>query len=134
MTELLTGDSSAAEAEFRSALEIRKHAFPPTHRDFLLAQVRLAEALLDEGRPQDALEVMQSATTSAASAPFSLPPWQMAELHIVNALALRRTGRGSDLSAVVAANAAALETYPQDAMRRYLKSRIKSGSARGEGL
>ena len=134
LSNLLAGDAIAAEVEFRSALEIRKHTFPHTHRDFLLAQVRLAEALLDEDRTQDALEMMHSATTSAASAPFPLPPWQMAELQIVNALTLRRTGRGSDLSAIVAANAAALKTYPQDAMRSYLKSRIRSGSARREGL
>ena len=54
LSNLLAGDAAGAEAEFRSALEIRKHTFPQTHRDFLLAQVRLAEALLDEDRTQDA--------------------------------------------------------------------------------
>jgi eukaryotic-like serine/threonine-protein kinase len=131
---LLAGDAAAAEAAFRVAVEIRKRTFPPTHRDLLLAQVRLAEALLDEDRTQDALKVMQSAMTSVAAAPFPLPPWQMAELQIVNALALRRTGRESDLSSIVAANAGALGTYPQAAMRSYLKSRIKGGSARREGV
>ena len=134
LTELLTGDSSAAEAEFRSALEIRRHAFPPTHRDFLLAQVRLAEALLDEGRPKAAVDVMQSAMTNASAAPFPLPDWQMAELRIVDGLALRRAGRESDLSAIVAANATALDTYPQAAMRSYLESRIKNRSGRREGI
>ena len=126
LSNLLAGDAAGAEAEFRSALEIRKHTFPQTHRDFLLAQVRLAEALLDEDRTQDALDLMQSATTSAAAAPFPLPPWQMAELRIVEGLALRRAGRESNLSGVVAANDAALETYPQAAVRSYLKSRVRS--------
>jgi hypothetical protein len=133
LADLLAGDAAAAAAEFRSALEIRKHTFPPTHRDFLLAQVRLAEALLDEDRAKDAVDVMQSATTNAAGAPFPLPGWQMAELRIVDSLALRRAGLESDLSGIVAANSAALEAYPQEAMRSYLKNRIKNGFARREG-
>ncbi len=134
LADLLAGDAAAAAAEFRSALEIRKHTFPPTHRDFLLAQVRLAEALLDEDRAKDAADVMQSATASAAGAPFPLPDWQMAELRIVDSLALRRAGLDSDLSGIVAANSAALEAYPQEAMRSYLKSRIKNGFARRGSL
>jgi tetratricopeptide (TPR) repeat protein len=123
---LLAGDAAAAETEFRNALEIRKHTFPPTHRDFLLAQVRLAEALLDEDRVKDAAEAMQSATASAAVAPFPLPEWQMVELRIVDGLALHRAGETADLSGIVAANSAALDTYPQAAMRSYLKSRVKN--------
>lgn len=126
LADLLTGDATAATAEFRSALEIRKYTFAQTHRDFLFAQVRLAEALLDEGRTQDAADVMQSAMTNAARAPFPLPDWQMAELRVVDSLALHRAGLDSDLSGIVAANSAALDTYPQGAMRSYLKSRIKN--------
>jgi tetratricopeptide (TPR) repeat protein len=134
LTEMLSGDSSSAEAEFRSALEIRKHAFPPTHRDFLLAQVRLAEALLDEGRAKDAVDVMQSATANAAAAPFPLPGWQMAELRIVDALALREAGRESDPAGTIGANGAALESYPQAAVKNYLKERIGKADTRPSRL
>jgi serine/threonine-protein kinase len=126
LADLLAGDAATAAAEFRSALEIRKHTFPPTHRDFLLAQVRLAEALLDEDRAKDAVDVMQSATASAAVAPFPLPEWQMAELRIVDGLVLLRAGQAGDLSGIIATNSAALDTYPQAAMRSYLKSRVKN--------
>ncbi len=126
LADLLAGDAAAAAAEFQSALEIRKRTFSPTHRDFLLAQVRLAEAFLDGDRTKDAADVMQSATASAAKAPFPLPEWQMAELRIVDGLALRRAGEMGDPSGIVAANNAALDTYPQVAMRSYLKSRTKN--------
>ena len=126
LADLLAGDAASAEAEFRSALEIRKHTFPPTHRDFLLAQVRLAEALLDEDRAKHALAVMQSAAASAAVAPFPLPEWQMAELQIVDGLVLRRAGQAGNPSGIIAANSAALDTYPQAAVRSYLRSRIKN--------
>ncbi len=125
LSNLLAGDAAGAEAEFRSALEIRKRMFPPTHREFLVTQVRLAEALLDEDRPQDAVDLMQVAMAAAAAAPFPLPAWQMTELRVVDGLALRRDGRESDLSGIVPANAGALEAYPEPAMRSYLKSRIK---------
>jgi serine/threonine-protein kinase len=134
LTELLAGDSSAAETEFRSAFDIREHAFPPTHRDVLLAQVRLAEALLDEDRAKDAVDVMESAKANAAATPFPLPQWQTAELQIVESVALRRAGLESDPLGVAASNSAALETYPQAALRIYLKSRTKNEHARREGL
>ncbi len=133
LANLLAGDAVAAEAAFRGAVEIRKHTFPPTHRELLFAQVRLAEALLGEDRPQDAADLMQTLKANAEASPFPLPAWQTAEVRIVNALALQRAGRASNLSGTVAANAVDLETYPQAAMRNYLKSTVRNALARSEG-
>jgi hypothetical protein len=65
-----------------------------------------------------------------AAAPFPLRAWQIAELRIIDGLVLRRDGRESDLAGIAAANAAALETYPEPATRGYLKSQIRSALAR----
>ncbi len=133
LTELVAGNAAAAEAAFRGAVEIRKHTFPATHRELLFAQVRLAEAVLGEDRTQDAADLMQILMTNAEASPFPLPAWQTAELRIVNALALQRAGRASNLSGTVAANAVDLETYPQAATRNYLKSTVRNALARSEG-
>ncbi len=133
LANLLAGDAAAAEAAFRGAVEIRKHTFPPTHRELLFAQVRLAEALLGENRPQDAADLMQTLMTNAEASPFTLPAWQTAEMRMVNALALQRAGRASNLSGTLAANAVDLETYPQAAMRNYLKGTVRNALARPEG-
>jgi serine/threonine-protein kinase len=132
LAELLDGDAHLAATEFQRAIEIRKRIFPATHREFLLAQVRLAEALLDQGRIQDALDLLQSATRNAAITPFPLPPWQIAELRIVYGLAVHRADRRNDLSGIAAANRGELETYPEPAMRSYLKTQIKSALGKPE--
>ena len=130
LAELLDGSPHLAEEEFRSALEVRKRIFPATHRELLIAQVRLAEALLAQDRFQEALDLLQIATANAAAAKFPLPPWQLAELQIVNGVALRRAARESDLSGIVAANSAALETYPEPATRNWLKTLAKRALGR----
>ncbi len=125
-SQLLAGQPAAAESSFRSALAMRQHAYPATHPELLLAQARLAEALLAEGQPQGALELLQTAIRNADTAPFPLPAWRMAELHILDGLALRATGHQAE--ALIAANAATLAGYNQAAMRRYLSDQIKSAA------
>ena len=124
--QLLAGQSAAAESSFRSALTIRQHAYPATHPELLLAQARLAEALLAAGEPQGALELLRTAIRNADAAPFPLPGWRIAELRILEGLALRFTGHQTE--ALIAANTATLAGYNQAAMRRYLSDQINSAA------
>jgi tetratricopeptide (TPR) repeat protein len=127
--QLLSGDAHAAEASFRSALAIRQREYPATHPELLLAETRLAEALLAEEQAQTALQLLQSTIRSAETAPFPLTAWRMAELHVLDGLALRASGSeksGHAAEALIAANTSALAGYNQAAMRRYLLDRIRS--------
>jgi serine/threonine-protein kinase len=125
LTNLLAGDPAAAEVSFRDALGIRQRTYQPSHPELLIAQVRLAEALLAEQRPQEALTLLQPALAAAESATYPLPAWRMAELRVVRALALRDTGNESGASALMAANAPNLASYNQPAVRDYLIRCIK---------
>jgi tetratricopeptide (TPR) repeat protein len=118
--ELLAGDSGAAESSFRAALAIRQRTYPPTHPEVLLAQVRLAEALLAEKHPDQAFAIAQAALASAKAAPFPLLPWRVAELQNVEALALREMGRGTEAAPLLAANLPALRDYNHAALKNYL--------------
>jgi serine/threonine-protein kinase len=127
--QLLSGDAHAAESSFRSALAIRRREYPATHPELLLAEARLAEALLDEKRGQDALMLLQPAVRNAETAPFPLTAWRMAELRVLEGRALRASGSatsGRQAEALIAANTSALAGYNQAAMRRYLSDRIRS--------
>jgi serine/threonine-protein kinase len=124
LANLLSGDAAAAEGSFRQALTLRQRTFPSTHPELLIAQVRLAEALLAENRPQDALNLSQSALAAADAAPYPLTAARMAELRVVQALALRGTGSKDEAAALITANTAALGSYNQPAVRSYLLQRI----------
>jgi serine/threonine-protein kinase len=120
LSNLLAGAPGAAETSFRSALDIRQRTFPPGHPELLLAQVRLAEALLAERRPQDAFDLMKPALAAAQRAPFPLPSWRMAELQVVYGLALRGTGRAKEADALIDQNSAKLKDYSLAAVKIYL--------------
>jgi len=74
--------------------------------------------------------LLHGVMTNAQASPFPLPPWQMAELRIVGGLAARKEGREGDLSSLAAANASAMQTYPQPALRNYLDSQIGNAANR----
>jgi hypothetical protein len=86
----------------------------------LLVQVHLAEALLAEGRRQDALDLMKTLLTAAKAAPFPLPAWRMAELQIVYALALSGIGSDKEAAVLVDENTAEVQDYNLAALKRYL--------------
>jgi hypothetical protein len=54
---LVAEDGVAAEAEFRQAPKIREAIYAPTDPERLLAQIRMAEALLAQKRGKDALSL-----------------------------------------------------------------------------
>ena len=124
LANLVAGNAVEAEASFRDALSLRQRDFPSTHPEVLIVQARLAEALLAENRPNDALAVLKPALAAAESAPFPLPAWRMAELRVVRGLALRAIGSESQGSALIAANTATLSSYNQPAVRAWLMRRI----------
>jgi tetratricopeptide (TPR) repeat protein len=122
--QLLAGESQAAEGSFRSSLAIRAQEYPATHPERLIVDARLAEALLDQGRGAEALALVQATIKSAEAAPYPLTSWRMAELWVVEALALHATGQPAQ--PLVTAHAGALDGYNQAAMRRYLLKRIRA--------
>jgi len=126
LANLLSGAPVAAETSFRAALAIRQRTFPPTHPELLLAQVRLAEALLAEGRSQDALDLMKPAVAAAEAAPFPLPAWRMAELQVVYGLALRGSGREREAAVLIAGNRGKLQGYNLPAVKTYLMRRVET--------
>jgi serine/threonine-protein kinase len=117
---LLAGDGTGAESAFREALQIRQGIYPATHPEFLLAEIRVCEAVLAEGRGKDALEIAEAALNAAQSAPYALPAWRIAEIEAVKGLALAAIGRDSESSALLVERAAELGSYSQPAMRQYL--------------
>jgi len=124
LANLLGGAPTAAETSFRDAVAIRQRTFPPTHPELLLAQVRLAEALLAEKRFSDALDLMKPALDAAKAAPFPLPSWRMAELQVVYGLALRGAGREKEAAALITQTSANLQGYNLAAVKTYLTHRI----------
>jgi serine/threonine-protein kinase len=129
VANLLSGHASLAEAPFRSALAIGRRTYPATHPESLIAQVRLAEALLAEGKSEEALALAQAAVANAEKAPFPLTNWRMAELRLVAGLALRAVGRQTEAAALITANSAALNGYNFAALRAYLTGEIKTRTA-----
>ena len=128
LANLVANHVEEAETSFRGALAIRKQLYPPTHPEFLIVQTRLAEALLAVGRPQEALAFLERAIANAQTAPFPLPAWRMAELQVARGLALRRLGRESEATMLIAANADAIQGYNDAAVRNYLDGRIKANA------
>jgi serine/threonine-protein kinase len=126
--KLLAGHRAGAETAFRGALQIRQGMYPSTHREFLYAETRLTEALLAEGRGQEALHEAETALNSARAAPFPLPAWRMAELKVVKGLALAAVGRDSEALPLLDGNVPGLADYSQPAMRRYLLQQVKDSS------
>lgn len=132
-SKLLAGDGPGAEAAFQQALQIRQGIYAPTHPDFLMAQIRVAEAQLATGHTQDhaqqALQVATAALASAQSAPFALPEWRLAEIKACKGLALAASGRGNESTPLLAGAAAELTSYNQLAIRQYLLALLQ-GPAR----
>ena len=124
LAQLIAGDPTAADSSFRSAVAIKERLYPRTHPELLIAQVRLAEALLAEKRPQDALALLGRVIVNAETAPFPLLPWRMAELRVVKGLALQETGRQTEGSDLISANTAALQGYNQLSVKNYLEVQI----------
>jgi serine/threonine-protein kinase len=124
LANLLGGAPNAAETAFRDAEGIRQRSFPAGHPELLLAQVRLAEALLAERRPQDALDLMKPAFIAAKAAPFQLPSWRMAELQFVYGVALRETGHEKEAVPLIAENLSNLQGYSLAAVRTYLMRKL----------
>jgi tetratricopeptide (TPR) repeat protein len=120
LANLLGGDADVAETTFRVALDLRQRSFLPSHPELLLAQVRLAEALIAERRPQQALDLMKPVLAAAKAAPFPLPSWRMAELQIVYGLALRGTGHTKEATAAIDGNLANLKNYNLASVKTYL--------------
>jgi serine/threonine-protein kinase len=129
LADLLAGNPTAAESSFRAALAIRQRTYPQTHPELLLAQVRLAEALFAENHPDQASAIAQTALANAKAAPFPLLPWRVAELQIVEALALRETGLKTEAAPVIAANLPAIHDYNHAALKNYLLARIAAPPA-----
>lgn len=119
-SKLLAGDGPGAEAAFQQTLQIRQGIYAPTHPDFLLAQIRVAEAQLAQGRSERALQVATAALTSAQSALFPLPEWRLAEIKAIKGLALAAAGRPNESTPLLAPAAAELTSYNQPAIRQYL--------------
>jgi serine/threonine-protein kinase len=126
LSNLLAGGAKTAEDAFREAVALRQRTFAATNPELLIAQVRLAEALLDESRPQDALAVVEPALRASETAPYPLADWRMAELRVVRGLGLRDTGKKHDGSVLIEANRAVLEKYNQPAVLKYLLQRIQA--------
>jgi hypothetical protein len=104
---------------------MRQGAYAPTHPEFLLAQTRLSESLLAQGRNQEALQIAATALASAQSAPFPLPAWRLAELKVVKSLALAASGSRNESTPLLAGAAAELAGYNQPAIRQYLQALLK---------
>ncbi|MGA2047196.1 MAG: serine/threonine-protein kinase [Terracidiphilus sp.] len=127
-SKLLSGNAAGAEAAFRQAMQMRQGIYAPTHPEFLLAQTRVSESLLAQGRNQEALQIAATALSSAQSAPFALPTWRLAEIKVVKSLALAAVGRDSESTPLLVGTATELASYNQPAIRQYLLALLQ-GSA-----
>jgi tetratricopeptide (TPR) repeat protein len=126
-------DAAGAEQLFRQALENRRKKFPEWHPDLLAAEVRLGEALMTEGDLSLADPLLRKAVSDAHSAPFPLLPWQVAEAEVMFGVCLARLGRGAESQAALSGGLAALNTYPEAAMRRKIERLVRSVSQRPRG-
>ena len=72
-------DPAEAEVLFREAFEIRKKKLYAGHPDTAAAEVRLGEALAEEGKASEAEPLLREAAPTLAREPFPVQPWQLAD-------------------------------------------------------
>jgi predicted Zn-dependent protease len=113
-------DPVSAAVLFREAFEIRKKQLYAGHPVTAAAEVRLGEALVEEGKASTAEPLLQEALTRLKGEPFPVQSWQLAEANAQLGICLRRLGRARDGDALVKAGLPESSSYPEPAMRRRL--------------
>jgi hypothetical protein len=113
-------DPVSAAVLFREAFEIRERQLYAGHPDTAAAEVRLGEALVEEGKASAAEPLLQEALTRLQGEPFPVQSWQLADANTQLGICLRRLGHAHDGAAVVKAGLPELSSYPEPAMRRRL--------------
>ncbi len=97
MDRLYQGDANGAESLYRQALTIREGKYPANHLMVINAEGRLGEALLVQGRNNDAEAILRKAAGSISTSRVPLPPWQIAEVRSTLAIC-QAALRGEQLS------------------------------------
>ena len=112
-------DPGGAETLLRQALEIRKTLFASVGQLRIVAvQVRLGEALTDEGKLDEAEIILRQATQLAHTSPVPLAPWQVAEADSALGVCLERRGQMGEARKLLQNSNAVLKTYPDAALRK----------------
>ena len=114
---LFQNDAGGAEPLLRQSLEIRRRKYAPGHTAIISAQVRLGEALLAEHRPADAEPILRAALDAARAAPFTLLPWQRAEVESALGACLRDVGRPVEAEKLLESSSTDLRTHPRPVFR-----------------
>jgi tetratricopeptide (TPR) repeat protein len=111
-------DPVAAEVIFREAFEIRRKKLYAGHPDTAAAEVRLGEALTEEGKASEAEPLLREALAALNGEPFAVQPWQLADANTQLGICLRKLGRTRDGESLVKAGIPGLGLYPEPAVRR----------------
>jgi len=114
---------AGAEPLFREALQIRQKELRPGHPDIITAEVRLGEALTEEGKLDSAEPLLSDAMKSAHNSPFPLLPWQIAEADSAMGAYFAKRGKASQAENLLRNTQPPMKGYPQTAMRRRILHR-----------
>ena len=123
MTREFQGDAAGAEPLFRQALQIRQKELRPGHPDIVTSEIRLGEVLTEEGKLDSAEPFLSDAVKSAHNSSFPLLPWQIAEADSAMGAYFAKRGQVSQAERSLRNTEAAMQEYPQVAMKRRILHR-----------
>jgi tetratricopeptide (TPR) repeat protein len=139
VTREFQGDNAGAEQLFRQALQIHRKELRPGHPSIVRTEVRLGEALTEEGKLDQAEPLLSDAVKSAHHSPFLLLSWQLAEADSAMAGYLIRENRLSQAESLLRGNDVGMKNYPQAAIKRRILQKtardlqLAEASARPKG-
>jgi tetratricopeptide (TPR) repeat protein len=113
----LQGDAAGAEPLLNQGLEIREKLFSPGHTAIVEAETLLGETLIDERKLHLAEPILRQAVNSAATNPFR---WQVAVPEDALGVCLAQEGHIAAADKQLESSRAALESYPESAVRRWM--------------
>ena len=114
------GDAAGAEPFLGEALEIEKATLPSGYPALVTAETRLAESLVDQGKPELAEPLLRDAVASSRHPPFPVPAWQLAEAESALGVCLKKLKHPTEAAPLLQASGAALALEPESATRRWV--------------
>ena len=114
---LFEPDLVDAEAAYRQALLIRRKRFNPGNPVTTVAQTRLSETLLREGKTGEAEPLLQQAFAAARNEPFPRPAWETAEIDFALGACLRARGQTAEGDKLLQTSEYSLRDHPQRPFR-----------------
>jgi tetratricopeptide (TPR) repeat protein len=125
-TRVRQHDPQSAEPLLRGALEIFEKKLPPHYPPVMVAQIRLGEALVAEGKEPAAEPILREALASAYAPPFRIPLWQVGEAESALGWCLAALGRKQEAQRLLEQSQKKLLADPTPILRKQAAVRLAS--------